>query len=256
MDQRRRHRRIHAAGQAQNDFLVTHLLADLGHGFGDMVAHHPVGLRAGNLEHEALEHLAALCRMRDFRVELHRVIAARLVGHAGDRAARRGRHQLEARRQFGHLVAMAHPDLEHAVALGRREILDAIEQPGMTMGAHLGVAEFAMVAPLHLAAQLHGHGLHAVADAQHRHAEVPHGLRRAQLVVFVGAGVAAGQDDGLRRVLADEFVGHIVRMDFAVDVCLANAAGNQLRDLRAEIKDEDFVVHDGRLAELPARIRA
>ncbi|MNN42184.1 hypothetical protein D3C81_1563460 [compost metagenome] len=221
-----------------------------------MVAHDPVSLAAGDLEHEALEHLAALDGMRDLGVELHGIVAARFVGHAGDRAARGRRHQLEARRQAGDLVAVAHPDLEHAVAFRRAEILDVLEQRGMAVGAHLGVAELALVAPLDLAAKLHGHGLHAVADAQHRHAQVPHRLRGAQLVVFIGAGVAAGQDDGLRRVLADEFVGHIVRMDFAVDVRLANAAGNQLRDLRAEIKDEDFVVHDGRLAELPARIRA
>jgi hypothetical protein len=193
--------------------------------------------------------------MRDLGVELHRVVAARLVGHAGDRATGGGGHQLEARRQAGNLVAVAHPDLEHAMAFRRAEILDVLEQVGVAMGAHLGVAEFAVIAPLDLAAQLHGHSLHAVADAQHRHAQVPHGLRRAQLVVFIGTGVAAGQDDGLGGELADEVVGDVVRVDLAIDVRLADAAGDQLRDLRAEIKNEDFVVHDGPMACLPGWAR-
>jgi len=243
MDQRGRHARIDAARQAENHFLVTDLLADLRDRFLDVVAHDPVGLRAGDLQHEALEHLAALHRMRDFRMELHRVVAARLVGHPGDRAARRRGHQLEARRQLGDLVAVAHPDLQHAVAFGRREILDAVEQARMAVRTHFRVAEFAMVAPLDLAAELHGHRLHPVADAEHRHAEIPHGLRRAQLMVFVRARVTARQDHRLRREFADEFVGHVVRMDFAVDVRFAHAARNQLGDLRTEVENQDFVVH-------------
>ncbi|MCY1359310.1 hypothetical protein D9M69_458740 [compost metagenome] len=180
VDQRRGHRRIDAARQAQDHLFVADLFADLGDGFLDVVAHDPVSLAAGDLEHEALEHLAALDGMRDLGVELHGIVAARFVGHAGDRAARGRRHQLEARRQAGDLVAVAHPDLEHAVAFRRAEILDVLEQRGMAVGAHLGVAELALVAPLDLAAKLHGHGLHAVADAQHRHAQVFWGIRWAR----------------------------------------------------------------------------
>ena len=36
---------------------------------------------------------------------------------------------------------------------------------------------------------------------------------------------------------------HVVRMDLAVDVRLAHAARDQLRDLRAEVEDQDLVVH-------------
>ena len=124
--------------------------------------------------------------VRDLGMELHAVVAARLVGHAGDRAARRRGHQLEAGRQLGDLVAVAHPDLEHAVAFGRREVLDAVEQPRVAVRPHLGVAELAVRARLDLAAELHRHREHAVADAEHRHAEIPHRLRRAQLVLLVG----------------------------------------------------------------------
>ena len=61
-----------------------------------------------------------------------------------------------------------------------REVLDAVEQPRVAARAHLGVAELALRARLDLAAQLLRHRLHAVADAEHRHAELEHRLRRAQ----------------------------------------------------------------------------
>ncbi|MNW09567.1 hypothetical protein D3C71_2065940 [compost metagenome] len=58
------------------------------------------------------------------------------------------------------------------------------------MGAHFCVAEFAAVGAFDLAAQLGRHGLHAVADAQHRQAQLEHSVRGA-VVHFVDAGVAA-----------------------------------------------------------------
>ena len=50
----------------------------------------------------------------------------------------------------------------------------------------------------------------------------------------------------LRRELADERVADVVRMDLAEHVRLAHAARDQLRDLGAEIEDQDLVVHGGR----------
>src|SRR5688572_24791520 len=55
----------------------------------------------------------------------------------------------------------------------------------------------------------------------------------------------AGQDDALQpalRELADERVADVVGMDLAVDVRLADASGDQLCHLRAEVEDEDLVV--------------
>ena len=152
--------------------------------------------------------------MRDFGVELHGVELAVFVGHAGDRAGRRGRHQLEARRQRGDLVAVAHPDLEHAVAFVRREVGQAVEQLGVAVRADFGVAEFTVVGEADDTAQLLRHGLHAVADAQHRHAQLEHGMRHAHGAFFVGRGVAAGQDDALQalsQLLAHEGVVDVAR---------------------------------------------
>jgi len=51
------------------------------------------------------------------------------------------------------------------------------------------------------------------------------------------------QHDALRRERAHERVADVAGMDFAVDVRLADASRDQLRDLRAEIENEDPVVH-------------
>jgi hypothetical protein len=65
---------------------------------------------------------------------------------------------------------VAHP---HVEARGRaRPGRDAVEQRARGDDFHLGVAELALVAGLGEAAQLRGHGLHAVADAEQRQPEL------------------------------------------------------------------------------------
>ncbi len=250
VDERGGHAGIDAAGQAKNHFLVAHLLADLGNRFFDVILHHPVGLRAADVPHEAREQRHALHGVRDLGVELHGVIAPRLVGHAGDGAAGRAGHELEARRQRRDLVAVAHPHLEHAVAFGGGEVLDAFEQRGVAVSAHLGVAKLAAVAAFNLAAQLVGHGLHAVADAQHRDAQLEHGVRRL-VVHFVDAGVTARQDHALEPAVGGKFAhpvaAHVAGVHLAVHMRLAHAARDELGDLGAEVEDEDLVVCHGDL---------
>jgi hypothetical protein len=60
------------------------------------------------------------------------------------------------------------------------EVLDAVEQRGVAAGADLGVAELALCPASTLPPSCCRHGLHAVADAQHRHAQLEHRLRRAR----------------------------------------------------------------------------
>jgi hypothetical protein len=62
----------------------------------------------------------------------------------------------------------------------------------------------------------------------------------------------AGQDDAFRPHLAERAFGVLERHDLAIDLLLAHAPRDQLRDLRAEIDDENLVVglrillgHDG-----------
>jgi len=117
---------------------------------------------------------------------------------------------------IGQLSAVAHPHLEHAVALVAAEILDAAEQPGVAARPHLGVAEFAVVPALDLATELLRHRLHAVADAEHRHAEREDLSRCAVGRLLVGRHVASGKDHALRREVTDELPADLAGMDLAV----------------------------------------
>ena len=127
---------------------------------------------------EALEDRAALQRVRDFGMELNAVQLARLVRHAGDRGRRIAGDNLEAGRQFGDLVAVAHPDIEQPMAFAVGTVLDVFEQGRVAAGSHLGIAKLAHLPAFDLPAELRCHGLHAVADAEHRHAELESRLRR------------------------------------------------------------------------------
>ena len=242
VQQRSNHRGIDAAGKAEDHLFLADLRTHLLDRLIDVVRHVPVVAAAANLVHEAGKHLLALDRVRDFRVKLHGVKATGFVGHCRDRAGLAAGDDLEAGRQFGDLVAMAHPYVEQAVAFVVRAVLDALEQLGMATGANLGVAELALARALDLAAQLLGHGLHAVTDAEHRHAELEHDLRGLPVLRLIDRVRPAGKDDAFRVEVADELLGDVERMQFAIDLMLAHAAGNQLGNLGAEIEDEDLLV--------------
>ena len=68
-------------------------------------------------------------------------------------------------------------------------------------------------------------------------------LRRA---VGVHAGRAAGEDEPLRRELADALGRDVVPHDLAVDVLLAHPAGDELGVLRAEVEHEHPLAVDAR----------
>ena len=84
-----------------------------------------------------------------------------------------------------------------------------------------------------------GHGLHAVADAQHRHALLERRLRGPRGLGGGDGFRAAGEDDALGVELGDVFGGGVEGADFAVDADFAYAAGDQLGVLGAEVEDQD-----------------
>jgi len=110
----------------------------------------------------------------------------------------------------------------------------------MAARAQLGVTEFAHRAILDLAAQLLRHGLHAVADAQHRHAQFEHGRRHPGRIAFGHRARAAGQDDAGGAVATHEVVADVIRKDLGEHAAVAHAAGDQLGDLGSEIQNENF----------------
>ena len=215
------------------------MLTDFFNGFTDVVAHHPVLAHTANAEHKALQNRRALSGVRDFRVKLHGVKSAFFVCHAGNRAAFGAGHELEARRQFGHLVAVAHPHGEHALAFRCGVVLNAVKQFCMPACAYIGMAKLPLVPAFNLAAELPRHGLHAVANTQHRNAKFKH--RRRCLVggIFVHAGVATGKNHAFEGavfgVVANPSVGDITGVYFTKNMGIAHAAGDELGDLGAKV---------------------
>src|SRR5690606_6753062 len=120
--------------------------------------------------------------MHHLRMELHAVDAPPVIGDGGKGRALADRHDAETLGQFRHPVAMAHPDL---VLLAG--IPDAVEELAALADLKESAAEFAVMAALHLAAELGADGLLAVADAEDRQAEIKHLLRGARRV-FLGGG--------------------------------------------------------------------
>ena len=122
--------------------------------------------------------------MRHLRMELYRVQPARFVGHPSNGATLGRGHELEARWHVDHFIAMTHPDFEHAMPFRRDEVIDIFEQCGVSARADFGITKLTHLAVLYLAAQLCRHGLHAIANPQHRHTQIEHRLRRARCVTF------------------------------------------------------------------------
>ena len=237
VDQHRRDRRVDAAGEAADDAALADLLAD----FLDRLflegAHGPVAGEAGDVAHEIAQQRRAVRRVHHFEMELGGVEFARVVADDGDRRIGRGAEHLEARRQLGHAVAVAHPDrIFFALAP------NALQKRALGDHLDLGAAEFAVMAALDLAAELRRHRLLAVADAEHRNAGVIDRLRRQRRILVEHRGRPARQDDRLRLHRAEGGLGLLVRHDLAIDPLLPHPPRDQLGDLGAEIDDEDFVV--------------
>ncbi|MNR33075.1 hypothetical protein D3C85_1507180 [compost metagenome] len=90
-----------------------------------------------------------------------------------------------------------------------------------------------------MAAQLHRHGLHAVAHAKYRNASFKHILRCAWAVVLGGAFRAAGKNDAAWVEFTDLCFRDIPCPKFTVNAEFAHATCHQLCVLRTEIQDKN-----------------
>src|ERR1700760_2973558 len=100
-----------------------------------------------------------------------------------------------------------------------------------------------MVAESNPAAELGAHRLHAVADPEHRHAEPEHDLRGARRGGLGQRGGTARQDNPARGKISDPILGNSKRIDLAIDPAFAHTTRDELRNLAAEIDDQDAVGH-------------
>jgi hypothetical protein len=176
----------------------------------------------------------------DLGVELGAIVAARLVGDDGEGRAVAHRHDLEPGGELRDLVAVAHP---HLMALA--DLPEAVEQRALLGDGEEGAAEFAiplaLVTRLDPAAELVGHDLLAVADAEDRQAAVEQRLRRARAAFLRHAGGRTGEDDALGSQPRERVLGLGEGGDFRIDSRLAHPAGDELGDLAAEIDNQDGI---------------
>ncbi len=79
MEQHRRHRTIHPAGQTANNFAA----ADLRANFGDRLilkgVHRPIALTSADIAGKILQQLTAMGGVHDLRVELYAIEFARII---------------------------------------------------------------------------------------------------------------------------------------------------------------------------------
>ncbi len=170
----------------------------------------------------------ALAGMRDLGMKLDAVETARIVGHAGHRCTVRAGDDPETIRQCRYAVTVTHPHVQQAVTLHAGVVLDIRQQAGMAAGTHLCIAVFMMIRVFHATAELCRHGLHTVADAQHRHTGIEHHGRHLRGGITGDRFRAAGEDEAARTELFDLGRIAIVRPDFAIDALFAHATCNQL----------------------------
>ncbi len=230
VDEQRGHRRVDASGQRAEHSRAADLGADPVDLHLDNRGRRPNRGCVGDVVEEVLQDLHPVSGVRDLRVELDAVEGLRLILEGGDRRRRGARDDARPPRRRGDRVAMAHPrDL-----LGRQ----AGEQPALGLGVELGAAELRHSRPLDAPAELLRHQLHAVADPEHRHARLEQGGVDPWSSLRVDRSRPAGEHDRARAPATDLSRRERRRNELRVDAALADAAGDELRVLTAEVDDQ------------------
>ncbi len=217
-------------------------VADLGPDAGDLLVddrgHRPRRGQASTLVEEPAEHAHAVRRVDDLGVELHAVDPAFVVLEDGDRRILRRGAGDEAGRRDGDGVEVTHP---HVVDVWR--IVRQYER--RRVSTQLGSPVLAAQAAPDGATEVLGDELGAVADAEHRHAQLVDRRVERRRTVDMDALGSAGEDQRRRPAGVDLRGRDPVGDDLGIDVQLAHAPGDQLGVLGAEVDDEHGVLVGG-----------
>ena len=232
------HRRIHAARKPTNYPSVANLLSDGVDGAGAERGHRPTAVASGDTARKILQERRAMRRVDYLGVKLDTVEATPIVGDGGERCRLGAGDHAEAVRHCSHRVAVAHPHL-----LARADLPDAIEECARFDDVKVSPPELALGRGDDATAQRCAHGLLAVADAQKRNAELKNAFVRPWRLRLRERCGATREDDAVRRHALDLGRRRGKGSDFAIDPSLAHAPGDQLRDLRAKVEDENVLVH-------------
>ena len=228
---------IHAARQGAEHLAVADLFAQGLDGVFHEGIHLPVTGAAADIIDEVMQNFRAILGVQDLGVELHSVEAACLILHGSHRTVRRVGHDLKAGGGLLDVVVMAHPaDILRGQRVKQRA-------GGVQVDQRLAVLALGCLA--NLAAQHVHHQLAAVADAEDGHAPVINFWVDRGRIRQVGAVGAAGEDDALGVFGLDFGKVGAVRINLAIYVAFADAAGDQLIILAAEIQNDDsFLLHE------------
>ena len=172
--------------------------------------------------------------MDDFWMELDSEVGLLRVFDRGVFGIVRGGHWRKSFGQTGQLVAVGVPDLE-----GLGEFAE--EWAFLAGDRQRAFSVFAFGAFFHLAAQKMTHQLHAVANAQHGHAQIEDGRIGQGSLGRVHRGGAARQDDAFGSEFLDLRGRGVVAHQGRVNVQFTNPACNDLGVLRPEIEDDDLL---------------
>src|ERR1700719_3363191 len=104
---------------------------------------------------------------------------------------------------------------------------------------NLSVAVLALSGGANFAAERVDHELQSVADTEHGDAEIEDALIRERRVFVVHRRRATRENDSYWRVAANFFQAGIEGKYDREDFLFADAAGDELRILRAEVEDYD-----------------
>ena len=227
------HGTVHAARETE-DYAVV---AKLGFKFIDCCLHErggaPVLSAAADAYHEVAQQEAALQAVEHLGVELHapQLLAFSLIGGVDDLFCRGD--GAEALGEGGDGVAVAHPYL--------RVVGKALEERVlMVEGAKVRPPVLAALGAFHASAVSVRHVLCAVADAENGEASANAAKIYLESLGVVHAVRRTGENDTDDGVIIVRKL--VVGQDFAEGVEFAHAAAYELRGLRTEIEDNDFLL--------------
>ncbi len=222
---------IDATGEAADDVGGADLLADGIDGGVYEVAHFPGAIGVADAVEEVFEDLRAVGGVGDFGVELDADEGFGFVGGGGEGAGGGGGEGDEVCGELVDLIAVGHPD--------GGVLRDAVEEVAVEGGLELefDAAVFAGGGGGDASAEDVGEHLHAVADAEDGEVHVKDGGVALGCAGFVDGGGAAREDDADGVEGAEFGDGDVGAYEDGVDAGFADAAGDELDVLAAEIED-------------------
>ncbi len=239
MDQRRRHRGVNAAREAEDDTVRTDLPPDAADGVLNDLPWGPPAGTGTDLSHKGVDEQLAARRVIDLGMELNTVETALDILNGADRGVGSAGDDLETGGYLCHMISVTHPD--RALSFDEKTVE---KRAWGAAGMQVSVTKFTLAGRDDITAEMPAHQLHAVADAEHRHTEfeqfLGHG-RGSRLVDRLGP---AREDDPLRSESPDGRKVHVEGMQLTIDMCFAHPTGDQLSVLGTEIEDEDFFAVD------------